>query len=165
MHLECQLRPEAYGRRRGGYIDERGSRASSLASARPGWRHLQEPRWPTPTCAYPIGSLRNRPESHHRVIKAWIESGSSLPLRAQVRLTTDMSIVFGRRPNTTDPDVIMEIVQAWLSVMVAHSLPWERAEGSVTVALRSRWGHAPITCAIHHQQVDIGERNCGGFVS
>jgi hypothetical protein len=38
MHLERLLRPEAYGRRRGGYLDRRRtpSSTSSQASARPG---------------------------------------------------------------------------------------------------------------------------------
>jgi hypothetical protein len=38
MQLERQLRPEAYGRRRGGYLDRRRtpSGTSSQASARPG---------------------------------------------------------------------------------------------------------------------------------
>ena len=38
MQLERQLRPEAYGRRRGGYLDRRRtpSRTSRQASARPG---------------------------------------------------------------------------------------------------------------------------------
>jgi hypothetical protein len=29
MQLECQLRPEAYGRRRGGYLDRRRTRCST----------------------------------------------------------------------------------------------------------------------------------------
>jgi hypothetical protein len=38
MQLERQLRPEAYGRRRGGYLDRRRtpSSTSSQASTRPG---------------------------------------------------------------------------------------------------------------------------------
>jgi hypothetical protein len=38
MHLERLLRPEAYGRRRGGYLDRRRTprSTSSQASARPG---------------------------------------------------------------------------------------------------------------------------------
>ena len=38
MQLERQLRPEAYGRRRGGYLDRRRTRSgtSRQASARPG---------------------------------------------------------------------------------------------------------------------------------
>jgi hypothetical protein len=44
MQLERQLRPEAYGRRRGGYLDRRRtpSNTSSQASARDGTEPVQE---------------------------------------------------------------------------------------------------------------------------
>ena len=53
--LERQLRPEVYGRRRGGYldVDERGSSTYGPDQAD---RHFQEPQWPTPTSKNPVGS-------------------------------------------------------------------------------------------------------------
>ena len=55
MQLERQLRPELYGRRRGGFLDRRRTRSSTdrqTAKHRPDQddRHLWESRWRTPTC-------------------------------------------------------------------------------------------------------------------
>lgn len=55
----------------------------------------------------------------------------------------EVSIVFERRLNTAD--AIREIVQAWLSAMVAHSLPWGTSrrihDGRAPVALGPRSSH------------------------
>jgi hypothetical protein len=53
------------------------------------------------------------------VIRAWVEPGSASPLRAQIRLTTDVSVGFERSRTVTQADAVMEIVQSWLLEMVA----------------------------------------------
>jgi hypothetical protein len=57
MQLERQLRPEAYGRRRGGYLDRRRTRQEhlQLSMGPTGMTRLQEPQWPTPSCVVSIG--------------------------------------------------------------------------------------------------------------
>jgi hypothetical protein len=45
--LERQLRPEVYGRRRGGYLDRRRTRQSTYRPDQAD-RHFQEPQWPRP---------------------------------------------------------------------------------------------------------------------
>jgi hypothetical protein len=49
------------------------------------------------------------------IIRAWTEPGSSDPLRAQVRLTTDVST--GMQPEVTlcRPDEVTSMVSAWLA--------------------------------------------------
>jgi hypothetical protein len=58
------------------------------------------------------------------IIRAWVEPGSSSPLRAQIRLTTDVAWGFERSLIITQGDAVMEAVQAWLAdIMVGpHAL-------------------------------------------
>jgi len=51
------------------------------------------------------------------IIRAWIEPGSSSPLRVQIRLTTDVSLGVERGETIADADVAIEIVRIWLQKM------------------------------------------------
>ena len=58
MQLERRLRPEAYSRRRGAYLDRRRTPQGTArqASVEQDDRHLWEPQWPPPTPKNTIGS-------------------------------------------------------------------------------------------------------------
>ena len=51
------------------------------------------------------------------IIRAWAESGSSSPLRIQIRLTTDVSLGVERSETITEADAAIEIIQIWLQEM------------------------------------------------
>jgi len=51
------------------------------------------------------------------IIRAWAEPGSSLPLRVQIRLTTDVSLGVERSETLADADAVVEVVRAWLLEM------------------------------------------------
>jgi len=51
------------------------------------------------------------------IIRAWAEPGSSSPLRAQIRLTTDVSLGVERSETITEADAVIGIVQIWLLEM------------------------------------------------
>lgn len=51
------------------------------------------------------------------IIRAWAESGSSSPLRAQIRLTTDVSLGVERSKTVAEADAVVEVVRAWLLEM------------------------------------------------
>jgi hypothetical protein len=53
------------------------------------------------------------------IIRAWVEPGSSSPLRAQIRLTTDVSRGFEQSLTVAERKAAIEAVQAWLSAMLA----------------------------------------------
>ena len=55
------------------------------------------------------------------IIRAWIESESPSPLRAQIRLTTDVARGFERSLAITEIEAVTATVQAWLSEMLASS--------------------------------------------
>jgi len=57
------------------------------------------------------------------IIRAWIEEGSSEPLRAQIRLGADMSAGFERTLILADPDQICTVVQEWLDDIVGDPEP------------------------------------------
>jgi hypothetical protein len=59
------------------------------------------------------------------IIRAWAEPGSSSPLRAQIRLTTDVSLGFERSLTVAQEDAVVEAVQAWLAEMLATPLDAE----------------------------------------
>ena len=49
------------------------------------------------------------------IIRAWFEHGSSKPLRAQIRLTTDVSLGLDESELTlTDARAVGDAVEAWL---------------------------------------------------
>lgn len=53
------------------------------------------------------------------IIRAWVEPGSCSPLRAQIRLTTDVSRGFERSLTVAQEEAVVEAVHAWLSEMLA----------------------------------------------
>jgi hypothetical protein len=64
------------------------------------------------------------PEHPHRdgptgllIIRAWIEHGSSDPLRAHIRLSTDTSTGIDRELTLTQVDAVCDTVQEWLTKM------------------------------------------------
>ena len=48
------------------------------------------------------------------VIRTWSEEGSDHPLRAQIRIATDVSSGFTSTVNVADPERVLEIVRAFL---------------------------------------------------
>jgi len=59
------------------------------------------------------------------LIRAWVELGSSSPLRAEIRRTTDVSQGFERRLTVAEKEAVVAAVQAWISEMLADSLSGE----------------------------------------
>jgi hypothetical protein len=62
-----------------------------------------------------------RPRTGLFIIRAWVEPGSSSPLRAQIRLTTDVAHGLERGLTVAREEEVIEAVQAWLSEMLAGS--------------------------------------------
>ena len=56
------------------------------------------------------------------LIRAWIEPGSSSPLRAQIRSTADVSQGFEQRLTVAEEEAVVAAVQAWISQMQADSV-------------------------------------------
>jgi len=54
------------------------------------------------------------------IIRAWIEPGSSEPLRAQVRLSTDISVGIQRTVTLARPEEVCATVEEWLADMLSH---------------------------------------------
>ena len=50
-----------------------------------------------------------------------MEPGSASPLRAEIRLTTDVSLGFQRSLTVAQEDAVVEAIQAWLSEMLTGS--------------------------------------------
>ena len=59
------------------------------------------------------------------IIRAWVEPGSSLPLRAHIRRTTDVSQGLEQGLTVAEKEAVSAAVQAWLSEMVAGALTGE----------------------------------------
>ena len=58
------------------------------------------------------------------IIRAWVEEGSSKPLRAQVRLTTDVAAGFANEKTLADVHAVSAAVEAWLQdVLLAGLAP------------------------------------------
>jgi hypothetical protein len=53
------------------------------------------------------------------IIRAWIEPGSSSPLRAQIRLTSDVSQGFEQDLNLALEEAVVAAVRAWLAELLA----------------------------------------------
>jgi hypothetical protein len=49
------------------------------------------------------------------VIRAYLEPKSSSPLRAEIRLTGDVSAGMGRTINLVDADAVVQVVRDWLT--------------------------------------------------
>jgi len=56
------------------------------------------------------------------IIRAWVEPGSSLPLRAHIRRTIDVSQGLEQGLTVAEKEAVVAAVQAWLSEMVADAL-------------------------------------------
>jgi hypothetical protein len=56
------------------------------------------------------------------IIRAWVEPGSSIPLRAHIRRTTDVSQGLEQGLTVAEKEAVVAAVQAWLSEMVADAL-------------------------------------------
>lgn len=52
------------------------------------------------------------------IVRAWAEADSPVPLRAVLRLTTDLSSGMQRRLTLTDADEVCDAVRAWLADIV-----------------------------------------------
>lgn len=59
------------------------------------------------------------------LIRAWVEPGSSSPLRAHIRRTTDVSQGFEQRLTVTEKEEVVAAVQAWVSEMLTGSVTRE----------------------------------------
>jgi hypothetical protein len=57
------------------------------------------------------------------VIRAWVEEGSSDPLRVQIRLTRDVSAGFEQSLAFADSDDVSKAVGAWLHDVLADDGP------------------------------------------
>ncbi len=55
------------------------------------------------------------------IIRAWIEEGSSVPLRAHIRLTTDVSSGFEQSLTLSQVPAVCEAVETWLRDIVSGS--------------------------------------------
>jgi hypothetical protein len=53
------------------------------------------------------------------VIRAWMEKGSTKPLRAEVRHTSDVSTGFNAEATLTEPDGVVAEVRAFLTTLDA----------------------------------------------
>ena len=56
------------------------------------------------------------------LIRAWIEPGSSSPLRAQIRRTTDVSHGFEQPLTVAEEEAVVAAVRDWMSKMLTDSL-------------------------------------------
>jgi hypothetical protein len=65
-----------------------------------------------------VGSMYSSPTGL-LVIRVWLEQGSQQPLRAQIRLTTDVSTGLERAMTLTEVDAACEAVRSWLEQMLA----------------------------------------------
>jgi hypothetical protein len=66
------------------------------------------------------------------LIRAWVEPGSSSPLRAHIRRTTDVSQGFEQALTVADKEAVVAAVQSWLSEVLAGSLAGEDDPDSVS---------------------------------
>ncbi len=55
------------------------------------------------------------------LIRAWTEEGSSEPLRAHVRLTTDVSAGFERTLTLSRTEAVCAAVQEWLAAVMGDA--------------------------------------------
>ena len=65
------------------------------------------------------------------IIRAWLEHGSVEPLRARVRLTTDVSAGFEQELAFADVHAVSVAVEAWLEDLLAGgATPAEKKTGA-----------------------------------
>src|SRR5687768_9922352 len=65
------------------------------------------------------------------LIRAWVEKGSSKPLRAHIRTTTDVSKGFETESTVVDVASSSAIVESWLGDVLADAQP--EKEGGKTI--------------------------------
>lgn len=56
------------------------------------------------------------------VIRAWRESDSPTPLRAEIRLTRDVSAGFQQTFAVAETDTVLEAVRDWLTEILAENV-------------------------------------------
>jgi hypothetical protein len=59
------------------------------------------------------------------IIRAWVERGSAKPLRAQIRLTTDVAAGLESELTLVDASRVCAVVESWLLDVLAEALPDE----------------------------------------
>ncbi|HWG72635.1 MAG TPA: hypothetical protein VG184_01125 [Acidimicrobiales bacterium] len=57
------------------------------------------------------------------IIRTWIEEGSTEPIRAHLRISTDVSVGFERTLILTRAEDVCAAVQKWLDDMVGDARP------------------------------------------
>ena len=55
------------------------------------------------------------------IIRAWVEEGSSRPLRADISATTDVSAGFERSVTVARPEEVSATVQKWLAEVLGDA--------------------------------------------
>ncbi len=55
------------------------------------------------------------------IIRAWVEQGSPKPLRAQIRLTTDVAAGFASEMTLADVRAVSSAVEAWLDAVLTDA--------------------------------------------
>jgi hypothetical protein len=72
-----------------------------------------------------MAARHNQPVTNTRsgllIIRAWVEPGSSSPLRAQIRHTIDVTRGFDRSLTVAQEEAVVAAVQTWLSAMLADA--------------------------------------------
>ena len=72
-------------------------------------------------------------ESHRTgllIIRAWVEEGSSEPLRIRLRMTSDVSVGFERTLTLLRPEEVCATVREWLAdVLEGEEPPPEPGDG------------------------------------
>ena len=57
------------------------------------------------------------------IIRAWVERGLSKPLRAQIRLSTDVAASFTSEITLADINAVSAAVETWLQDVLDNALP------------------------------------------
>jgi hypothetical protein len=55
------------------------------------------------------------------IIRAWVEPGSTSPLRAHIRLTVDVAEGFDQSLTVAQEDAVVAVVRGWMSDIMAAS--------------------------------------------
>jgi hypothetical protein len=55
------------------------------------------------------------------IIRAWVEDGSSEPLRAHIRISNDLASDFDREVTLTQPEAVCSMLREWLVDMLNGS--------------------------------------------
>lgn len=69
------------------------------------------------------------------IIRAWVEKGSSKPLRAQIRLTTNVGDGFERDLTLAEVADVSALVETWLQEVLLNGQPEPLIEGPETVTI------------------------------